>query len=110
MNQEWSVLEDRQKADAYKVIRSAPTGPRERWKTHKVSSRMTMSRGAILEFPGKGVGLTSAETYTVVHKDVASLPMWVVFAATLTLTNEIGRSMGCGNLEVSFITKFDRER
>lgn len=78
--------------------------------THKASRRMAMSRGAILEVPGKGVGLTSAEIFTVVHKDVASFPIWVLFAAALTLTNEMGRSMGCRNLDVSDIPEFDRER
>lgn len=78
--------------------------------THRASRRMAMSRGAILEVPGKGVGLTSAETVTVVHNDVASFPIWVVFAAALTLTTEMGRSMGCRKLDVSDVSVFNRER
>jgi hypothetical protein len=68
---------------------------------------MAMSRGAILEVPGKGVGLTSAETYTVVHKDVVSFPIQVLFAAALTLTDAMGRSMGCR--EVASMPEFDRD-
>lgn len=63
-------------------------------KTYKLSRTTTTSKGARAEAPGKDIGLTSADTCTVVHRDTGSVPIWDLLAVDRTFTNATGRSIG----------------
>lgn len=59
-----------------------------------------MSNGTSAEVPGKEIELTSAETWTVVHRETGSIPIWSLPVVDLTLTKVTGSSIGHRDLKL----------